>query len=295
MLNALTVDVEDFFHVEALAATVSREEWETIPPRVDGNVRRILTIFSQHEVRATFYVLGWVAQRFPRLVRDIAAAGHEIGSHGQGHQHIRNLTPELFRDDVRTARDRLADLTQRPILAYRAPTFSIVTKTLWALDVLAEEGFRIDSSIFPVRHDLYGIPGADRFPHWRRTASGGSIFEFPPSTMHLLGNAVGVGGGGYLRHFPYSWTRWGLDRINAGDRQPAMVYFHPWEIDPDQPRYPASWRSRVRHYHNLSRMEGKIRRLLGDFRFDTISNVCAGLESYRSPQRPATNVTNCNS
>ena len=283
MLNALTVDVEDFFHVEALAATISRTEWETIPPRVEKNVGRILEIFSQAGVHATFYVLGWVARRFPGLVRDIAAAGHEIGSHGQGHQLIGNLTPDQFRSDIRAARDLLADQAQRAIRAYRAPSFSIVTRTLWGLDVLAEEGFLIDSSIFPVHHDLYGIPGAKRFPHWRKTASGVSIFEFPPSTIHILGNDLGFGGGGYLRIFPYAWTRWGMSQVNDKERQPAMVYFHPWEIDPGQPRYAAPLRSRIRHYTNLRGMEGKIRRLLRDFRFDTVSAVCAGLDSYNNP------------
>jgi polysaccharide deacetylase family protein (PEP-CTERM system associated) len=286
MLNALTVDVEDFFHVEALASTIARTEWETISSRVEQNVNRILEIFAQSSVHATFYVLGWVAQRFPRLVRDIAAAGHEIGSHGQGHQRICYLTPDQFRSDIRGARDLLADLVQRSITAYRAPSFSIVAQTLWGLDIVAEEGFRIDSSIFPVRHDFYGIPGAERFPHWYKTPSGGSIFEFPPSTVHLLGNDLGVGGGGYLRLFPYAWTRWGLNQVNEKEKQPAMVYFHPWEIDPGQPRYRAPLRSRIRHYTNLSRMEGKIRRLLRDFRFDTVSNVCAGLDSYRYPQKP---------
>ncbi len=281
MLNALTVDVEDFFHVEALASTIPRRDWDTIPPRVEQNVARILEIFAHFNVHATFYILGWVAQRFPHLVRDIAAAGHEIASHGLSHQRISILTPAQFRSDVRTARDLLADQAQRPIAVYRAPSFSIVSQTLWSLDILAEESFRIDSSIFPVHHDFYGIPGAERFPHWRETPSGNSIFEFPPSTIHLFGNNWGIAGGGYLRLLPYVWTHWSLKQINEGDRQPAMVYFHPWEIDPGQPRYAAPFRSRLRHYTNLSGMESKIHRLLADFQFDTVSSVCAGLESYK--------------
>jgi polysaccharide deacetylase family protein (PEP-CTERM system associated) len=281
LLNALTVDVEDFFHVEALASTIPRTGWDRIPPRVEKNVDRILETFAQSGVHGTFFILGWVAKKNPGLVRTIAAAGHEIGSHGSGHQRICNLTRDQFRSDIVAARDLLADQAQLPIVAYRAPSFSIVSETLWALDILVEEGFRIDSSIFPVSHDLYGIPGAERFPHWRKTPSGSEIFEFPPSTVRFLGNDLGVGGGGYLRLLPYAWTRRGLKQINQKERQPAMVYFHPWEIDPGQPRYRAPMRSRIRHYTNLTRMEGKIRRLLHDFHFDTISTICADLKSYR--------------
>jgi len=283
LLNALTVDVEDFFHVEALASTISTSDWESISPRVETNVHRILDLLAAAGVHGTFFVLGWVARKFPDLVRDIAAAGHEIGSHGYDHQRIHGLSRDQFREDIRVSRDLLADQAQGPIIAYRAPSFSIVAQTLWGLDILIEEGFAIDSSIFPVRHDFYGIPGAERFPHWRRAPSGGSIFEFPPSTIHFMGNDLGVGGGGYLRLLPYRWTRWGLKQINQKEQQPAMVYFHPWEIDPDQPHYRVPMRSRIRHYTNLSRMEGKIRRLLRDFRFDTVSNVCANLEVYQKP------------
>jgi polysaccharide deacetylase family protein (PEP-CTERM system associated) len=280
MLNALSVDVEDFFHVEAFASTISPTTWDSIHPRVEQNVSRILEIFSSSGVHATFFVLGWVAKRFPGMVRRIAEAGHEIGSHGQDHQRIHNLTPDQFRADIRTCRDLLADQVQRPILAYRAPSFSIVTQTLWGLDILAEEGFRVDSSIFPVHHDLYGIPGDRRFPHWRRTSAGNTIFEFPLSSVKVFGHNLGIGGGGYLRIFPYVLTHWGLKQINAKEKQPAMVYFHPWEIDPHQPRYAAPVRSRLRHYTNLARMEAKLRRLLRDFRFDTVSKVCAGLDCY---------------
>ncbi len=280
MLNALTVDVEDFFHVEALASTISRSSWDTFPPRVEQNVARILEIFAESKVRATFFILGWVAERFAGLVRSIADSGHEIGSHGHSHQRIHTLTPSQFRSDLRASRNMLADQVQHPIIAYRAPSFSIVKGTLWALDILAEEGFQIDSSIFPVRHDLYGIPGACRLPHLITTSGGNSIFEFPPSTASVLGNEVGIAGGGYLRIFPYAWTQWGIRRLNDRERQPAMVYFHPWELDPGQPRYGAPWSSRFRHYTNLGTMEKKIRRLLTDFQFDTVSAVCTRLESF---------------
>jgi polysaccharide deacetylase family protein (PEP-CTERM system associated) len=195
--------------------------------------------------------------------------GHEIGCHGYAHQHIRRQSPEQFRQDVRKARQGLMDQTQKPVQCYRAPSFSITKSTLWALDVLGEEGFTIDSSIFPVRHDLYGIPDADRFPHWRK-----NIFEFPPTTIRLAKNNIGAAGGGYLRLLPYAYTRYSIRNVNEKEGQPAMVYFHPWEIDPDQPRIAAPFRSRFRHYTNLGGMKKKIERLLTDFRFSTVSEVC---------------------
>ena len=205
------------------------------------------------------------------MVREIAARGHEIGCHGFGHQRLHRLTPEEFRTDLRNALGTLTDQAQQPVRCYRAPSFSIVKSTIWALDVLAEEGFTCDSSIFPVRHDYYGVPDAPRFPYWHKTPQGNSIFEFPPSTMRVFGNNVGVGGGGYLRLYPYAVTRWVLKRINQEEKQPAMVYFHPWEIDPGQPRVAVPLRSRLRHYTNLRVMERKIERLLRDFRFTTLS------------------------
>ncbi len=279
MLNALTVDVEDYYHVEAFASSVAPEDWDSFPSRIERNVSLILEIFERHAVRGTFFVLGWVAERFPKLVRDIATAGHEIGCHGSAHQRILKQTPDQFRADIRTARRRLMDQVQKPVELYRAPSFSIVDRTIWALNVLAEEGFRIDSSIFPVRHDLYGMPGEDRFPHWK-----GPIFEFPPSTVRIGHTNWGVGGGGYLRLFPYNLTRWALRCINERERQPAMVYFHPWELDPDQPRISAPIRSRLRHYTNLSGMRRKIERLLRDFQFDTISEVAQQLEVFKNRQ-----------
>lgn len=268
MRNVLSVDVEDYFHVEAFAGCAPPAAWHSFAPRVERNVRRALEIFGRREVRGTFFVLGWVAERHPGVVREIVAAGNEVGCHGFGHRHIGRMTPEMFRADVVRARDCLGALTGKPVVCYRAPSFSIARNTLWALEILAEEGFRVDSSIFPVRHDLYGLPDAPRFPHRR-----GRILEFPPSTVRLFGVNLGVGGGGYLRHFPYLWTRWALRRINRREGQPAMVYFHPWELDPDQPRIRAPLRSQLRHYRGLAGMESKILRLLGDFSFDTLSEV----------------------
>ena len=272
MLNALSVDVEDYFHVEAFASRISPEDWHRHDLRVEKNVDLTLEILEKYRSKATFFILGWVAEAVPQLVRRIADAGHEIGCHGYGHQHIRRQNPEQFRHDVRRACKHLVDLIQRPVYCYRAPSFSVTGDTLWALDILAEEGFKIDSSIFPVRHDLYGIPDSDRFPHWRK-----GIFEFPPTTIRLANNNVGVAGGGYPRLLPYSVTRWAIRKVNVKENQPAMVYFHPWELDPGQPRMSVPLRSRLRHYTNLRGMQGKIEKLLQDFRFSTISDVCKKL------------------
>ena len=272
MLNALSIDVEDYFHVEAFATRISPDDWHTFAPRVEKNVDLILDILSKHEVFATFFILGWVADRFPGVVRRIADSRHEVGCHGYAHQHIQRQTPEKFRQDVRTARKSLMDQIQKPVHCYRAPSFSITRSTLWALEILAEEGFKIDSSIFPVRHDLYGIPDADRFPHWRN-----GIVEFPPTTIRRANNNFGVAGGGYLRLLPYGITRWAIREINEIEGQPAMVYFHPWELDPEQPRISAPLRSRLRHYTNLGGMQKKIECLLSDFRFTTVSEACKKL------------------
>jgi polysaccharide deacetylase family protein (PEP-CTERM system associated) len=216
---------------------------------------------------------------FPALVRTISDAGHEIGCHGYAHQNIRRQTPEQFRQDIRRARQCLMDIVQKPICCYRAPSFSITKATLWALDILSEEGFKIDSSIFPVYHDVYGIADSDRFPHWRN-----KIFEFPPTTIRKANNNFGVAGGGYLRLLPYRLTRWAIREVNEVEHQPAMVYFHPWELDPRQPRIAAPLKSRLRHYTNLSGMQKKIERLLKDFRFSTVSDVCERLISEGVPK-----------
>lgn len=232
----------------------------------------ILELLTGSQTSATFFILGWVAEKFPNLVRQISDAGHEIGCHGYAHQHIRRQTPEQFRQDIQKAKKFLMNLIGRPVVCFRAPSFSITQATLWALDILVEEGFEIDSSIFPVKHDLYGIQDADRFPHWRNR-----LFEFPPTTIRRINRNFGVAGGGYLRLLPYRFTRWAIKEINDKERKPAMVYFHPWEIDPEQPRIAAPLRSRLRHYTNLSGMRRKIERLLQDFRFSTVSEVSKGI------------------
>ncbi len=281
MLNAFSIDVEDYFHVEAFAHQVSPENWRSFAPRVERNVDLILDILERRGVPATFFILGWVAELFPGMVRRIADAGHEIGCHGYAHQHIQRQTPKTFHQDIHAARHILMDQAQKPVRCYRAPSFSVTRSTIWALDILAEEGFEIDSSIFPVRHDLYGIPDAERFPHWRN-----GLFEFPPTTARKCGRNFGVAGGGYLRILPYGITRWAIRKTNEIEGWPAMVYFHPWELDPDQPRIAAPLRSRIRHYTNLTGMQKKIECLLRDFRFGTVSEVCDMLVRTRSMDRP---------
>jgi polysaccharide deacetylase family protein (PEP-CTERM system associated) len=269
-LNAITVDVEDYFHVEAFASSISPENWQKYELRVENNVERILELFSRYQVKATFFILGWVAERIPGLAGCIAGAGHELGCHGYAHQHIHRQSPSEFREDVQRARRLLMDQTGQSVQCYRAPSFSITSKTLWALDILAEEGFTVDSSIFPAQHDLYGIADAPRFLHRRN-----GLIEFPPTTIRKAKTSIGAAGGGYLRLFPYLITRWAIRHINEVEGQPAMVYFHPWEIDREQPRIAAPLKSRLRHYTNLEKMFGKIERLLQDFHFSTVSDVCA--------------------
>ncbi len=280
MLNVLTVDVEDYFHGEGFASHIRYDQWDSFTPRVERNVRRTLDLFAKHGAKGTFFVLGWVAYKFPALVREIVSAGHEVGSHGYKHRRLHNMTPDEFRRDTRDSMAVLTDQTRQPIRCYRAPTFSIVRDTIWAFDILGEEGIAFDSSIFPVRHDLYGFPEAERFPSWYVSSQGHRIFEFPLSTIRWSRQNIGVGGGGYLRLSPYQMTYWAFRHINQTQQQPAIVYFHPWEIDPNQPRLRGRRSSVLRQYTNLSAMEGKIDRLLGDFRFGSLSEVCRQHKAY---------------
>lgn len=268
--HAFTVDVEDYFQVDAFADVVPGANWGGYPSRVTPNTHRLLDLLDQHQTRGTFFVLGWIAQRHPELVRAIAARGHEVASHGMSHQRVMTQTPQVFRQETRDSKNLLEDLIQAQVLGYRAATYSIVQESLWALDVLWEEGFAYDSSIFPVRHDRYGIPDAATVPHRLVTPAGRDIAEFPLTAVRVLGANVPVSGGGYFRLFPYGFTRWALRRVCAEGR-PVVFYLHPWEVDPEQPRIPgARWRSRLRHYLNLGRTEGRLARLLQDFRFGTM-------------------------
>jgi polysaccharide deacetylase family protein (PEP-CTERM system associated) len=272
-LNALTVDVEDYFHVSGFEGCVDRSRWDNYPSRVADNTYRLLEILATADVRGTFFVLGWVAERQLELVKDIRAAGHEIGSHGYWHRLIYRQTPEEFRADLRHGRDVLQDILGEAVTAYRAPSFSITRQSLWALDVLIEEGFQLDSSIYPTRHDRYGIPGAPLEPH-RLERSTGALWEFPPPVYRFVGRPFAVGGGGWFRLYPYGVTRGCLKAINGAGR-PFAVYLHPWEIDPDQPRLTPGRMAAFRHYLNLRRTEGRLTRLLQDFRFGTLSESLA--------------------
>ncbi|MEP7339237.1 MAG: XrtA system polysaccharide deacetylase [Acidobacteriota bacterium] len=271
-VNALTVDVEDYYQVEAFADVVRREEWDRWQPRVERNTHRLLDLFARRGVRSTFFILGWVAERHPQLVREIAAAGHEIACHSYLHQLITTQTPEEFRADVRRAKLLLEEITGHEVIGYRAPTYSIMRETLWALDVLVEEGFRYDSSIFPVHHDRYGIPDAERHLHVIRRATG-EIAEFPPSTLRVAGINVPMAGGGYFRLMPYPLFRWGLRRINQNDKQPAIFMVHTWEVDPEQPVIAGTRLNIWRHRNNLRRTEARLERLLDDFRFAPVRDV----------------------
>jgi polysaccharide deacetylase family protein (PEP-CTERM system associated) len=271
-VNALTVDVEDYYQVEAFADVVRHEDWPRWESRVERNTSQILETFARRGVRATFFTLGWVAERHPGLVREIAAAGHEVACHGYDHRLIYRQTPDEFRRDVRSAKRTLEDLTGAGVVGYRAPSYSITSESLWALDVLIEEGFVYDSSIFPIHHDRYGIPNAERFPHVIRRP-GGEIIEFPPSTFRLWGVNWPISGGGYFRLLPYALFRFGWRRIHRRDRRAAIFFLHPWEVDPGQPVVPGGRLNVWRHRVNLGRTQGRLERLLADFRFAPVRQV----------------------
>lgn len=271
ILNALTIDVEDYFHVANFEKHVRRYDWAAFEPRIIESTREILDVLGRAEVRGTFYILGWVARQHPELVRAIRAAGHEVGCHSYWHRLVYNQTPDEFRDDLRLARDVIQDILGEPVISYRAPCFSITRRNLWAFDVLIAEGFRYDSSIYPTFHDRYGLAGAPLGPH-RIVRPGGSIREMPLSVYRCCGYPLPVGGGGYLRLYPYRFTRHGLRTINQR-HQPAVVYLHPWELDPDQPRLKPGLTRAFRHYVNLHRTRGRLRKLLRDFRFGPLSDV----------------------
>jgi polysaccharide deacetylase family protein (PEP-CTERM system associated) len=270
--NALTVDVEDYFHVSAFAQNINRSNWHCYPSRVDYNTRRLLDLFDEFQVKATFFVLGWVAEREPLLVKDIDLRGHEVACHGYSHQLVYQQTREVFYRETLHAKSLIQDIIQKPISGYRAASYSITKASKWALDILAELGFKYDSSIFPIRHDRYGIPDAKCIPHTFETEYGKSIVEFPISTTKLFGFNLPVAGGGYFRLYPYIITKAGLMQVNKVNR-PFIFYVHPWEIDPDQPRIKSSSISMFRHYNNLDKCESRLKLLMNDFKFTTAINV----------------------
>lgn len=272
VINGMSIDVEDYFQVSAFDRVVSRGEWATLESRVVKNTERLLGIFDDAKVSATFFFLGWVAERFPALVHATVRAGHEIASHGFGHQLVYSLTPDEFRDDVRRSKQLLEDVSGQRVRGYRAPSFSVTNKSLWALDVLIEEGYEYDTSIFPVHHDRYGIADSPRHTYVIERAAG-SIVEVPGSTVRLGGVNLPVAGGGYFRLLPYAWTRAGIGKVNRSEHKPVVFYLHPWEVDPDQPRFAVGTTTRLRHYSGLRATETRLRRLLYEFKFGTVAEM----------------------
>jgi len=271
VINAMTVDVEDYFQVSAFESHVDKSQWQTIPCRVEANTERILYLFDTHGVRGTFFILGWVAQRYPALVKKIVAGGHEIASHGWEHIRVNTQTPQEFRKDIERTRKLLEDISGEPVKGYRAASYSIGSGEAWAWDELADAGYLYSSSIVPIKHDLYGIPDAPRFPF---TVAGGQLREIPITTIPLAGRNINCGGGGWFRLFPYAFSRWALNRVNKGEQQAGIFYFHPWEIDPDQPRPEGlGMKTRFRHYLNLDRTYGRLECLLKDFRWGRMDDI----------------------
>jgi len=282
MLNAFSVDVEEYFHPSEVGAHVSSAQWSSLPSRVESGTAYVLDLLEAFDVRATFFILGWVASEHPYLVRRIAAAGHEIACHSHEHRLVYELSPTQFKADTKAAVKAIEDACGVTPRTYRAPSFSITENSLWALDVLAECGFTHDSSICPIVHDRYGIPGSPRHAHVIHTPSG-QITEIPVATVQLSGNRVApIGGGGYLRIFPYRYTAAGIRRVNRVEGEPACVYVHPWEVDPGQPRLANGPIARMRTYLGLSSMGPKLTRLLQDFRFSTIRDVYARISPEQS-------------
>jgi polysaccharide deacetylase family protein (PEP-CTERM system associated) len=270
--NALSIDVEDYFHVSAFAGHIDRADWEAQPQHLQASMEVVLNLLAEQGAHATFFVLGWVAERHPALIRTIVSAGHEVSSHGYAHYRVGEQTPASFAADVRRTRVMLEDIAGVAVKGYRAASFSISEDTFWAFDVLAEAGYAYSSSIYPIRHDHYGIPDAPRFAFRPRGESG--ILEIPISTIALFGRHLPCGGGGYFRLAPYGLSRWALRRVAKGEGRACVFYFHPWEIDQQQPR-PAGLplKTRFRHYINISRMEARLKRLLTDFRWDRMDRV----------------------
>jgi polysaccharide deacetylase family protein (PEP-CTERM system associated) len=288
MLNALTVDVEEYFHPTEVQTAIDQRQWAALPSRIEGQLLEVLQLLDRRQTKATFFVLGWVAQRNPRAIQRIVAAGHEIGCHSHYHRLVYSLTPQEFRRDTRMAIAAIEDACGVTPRLYRAPSYSITRQSIWALQILVEEGFVGDSSIYPIIHDRYGIPGSPRHPHVLET-SAGPIREFPIATVRLSSNAriAPIGGGGYLRLLPYRYTSAGIRRLNRDENEPACIYFHPWEVDSKIPRLASGLIARARTYIGLDGMSRKLERLLSEFRFSSLSDVCgdsrqADAVSYRS-------------
>lgn len=270
--NAMTVDVEDYFQVSAFAAHIPRESWESIPCRVERNIDRILTLLDERQAKATFFTLGWIAERYPAMVKRIVSNGHELASHGWAHQRVSDQKPQEFLDDIVRSKALLEDISGQKILGYRAPSFSIGSNTLWALDLLEEAGYRYSSSIYPIQHDHYGMPNAPRFAFYPK--NNGGLLELPVTTVRLFKRNIPAGGGGYFRLWPYTFSHWLLQRINHLEKHSAIFYFHPWEIDYEQPRQQGiNAKTRFRHYFNLRHMEKRVKALTRDFSWDRMDRI----------------------
>jgi len=270
----MSVDVEDYFQVQAFAENIARNDWDSLPSRVERNVDRLLEIFGDANVRATFFTLGWIAERYPAMVRRMVEQGHELASHGWDHTRADSQEPAAFRADIRKTKQCLEDIGGVQVIGYRAATFSIGPKNPWAFDVLAEESYLYSSSLYPIRHDLYGDVGGSRVPFH---PGGSKLLEVPMTTVEWFGHNFPCSGGGYFRLLPYALSRFNMRRVNRHEGRPCIFYFHPWEIDPDQPRQQGvSARTRFRHYTNLGRMEGRLKRLLRDFAWDRMDRVFLG-------------------
>ena len=276
IINAFSVDVEDYFQVSLFESAVDRRAWDNLESRVERNTDRLLALFEASSIRATFFLLGWVAERHPDLVRRIHAQGHELAVHGYDHTRITTQTQDEFREDIRKSKRIIEDIAGERVIGYRAPSYSIVDETTWALQILSEEGFLYDSSIFPIHHDRYGIPDSPRYPWVALNGDPESrppLWEFPVSTVRIFNTNFPFVGGGYLRQFPMFFIRWGMKRVNHGEKKPVMIYIHPWEIDPDQPRQEVKTLTRIRHYRNLEKAEDRLQKLFEEFRFDAIRTV----------------------
>ena len=273
--NAMTIDVEDYFQVSAFAPHISRDSWPSRECRVEANIDRILGILADGNVTATFFTLGWIAERYPAMVKRIVAGGHELASHGYGHLRASDQDRAEFTNDITRSKALLEDISGEIVRGYRAPSFSIGTRNLWALDALKQAGYRYSSSIYPIQHDHYGMPDAPRFAFYPNGQDG--LLEVPITTVRLMQRNLPAGGGGYFRLLPYSVSRWLMQRVNRDDRQSAIFYFHPWELDPDQPRQPGiGMKTRFRHYVNLDRMENRIKALTRDFAWDRMDRIFLG-------------------
>ncbi len=282
--NAMSIDVEDYFQVSAFAPHIRREDWSGLECRVERNIGRILELLADQQVKATFFTLGWIAERYPQVVRAIVAGGHELASHGYGHERASDLNPAAFLADIASAKKLLEDLGGVPVVGYRAPSFSIGKGNLWDFDVLLDAGYRYSSSVYPIAHDHYGMPDSPRFAYPVRDG----LLEIPVTTLRLGARNLPSSGGGYFRLLPYALSRWMMRRVNEVDGEPAVFYFHPWEIDPDQPRIAGiDAKTRFRHYVNISRTEGRIARLLQDFRWGRMDEIFLGRDASPRPQAPS--------